>query len=103
MAFDSKGVLIVAADSAFCSRVIGQRTHPLVFMSTPQSVVDHGIDDGLIAKFPTGARANKQMGGQAHILHSASDDCVGIASANSLIGEHDRHQAAAADFVYGDR
>ncbi|MCY1525542.1 hypothetical protein D9M68_605230 [compost metagenome] len=56
-----------------------------------------------MAHAQAGARAGHDIGGQAHVLHAAGDDHLGIAAANCLGAQVQGLEARAADLVEGQR
>ncbi len=56
-----------------------------------------------MAHAQTGARTGQDVGRQAHVLHAAGDDHVGIAATDGLGAQVQGLEARAADLVQGHR
>ena len=99
VALGGKAVLVGSGYAALAGNVFGGLAHVPVLEGAPQAVVDHGVDDLLVAVLPAGPGAEQQIGRLAHAFHAAGDDQVGVAGPDGLGRQHDRLEARAAHLV----
>ena len=99
VAFQRPGVLRGAADVIAAGDPFGAVSHVMLLKGTPQPVLDHGVEQGLVVEAVTEACAGQQVGGQVHIFHTTGQDQAGVTGADGLRRHHHRLQTAAADFV----
>ena len=73
----------------------------IIIVGVPQTVLDHGVDDLLVAHAgaPAGVKGGKR--GLRHALGAAADDHVGVAGENGAGAFDQGLHAGAADHVYG--
>ena len=103
---------LFAASSSCCARVMSPRVGDVLLGAAahvhrveraPQAVVDHRVDDRVVAHAVAGARAGEDVRRTRHRLHAAGDDDLGVARRDHLVGEVDRVDARQADLVDGHR
>ena len=95
-------ILLLARDPPFLGHVLRRRTHMVALEGVPQTISDHGVDQGEIAHLLAGAQ-RRAMRRQAHILLTAGDDDLRVAAVDRLIAERHGSQAGTADLIDGDR
>src|SRR5262245_5982249 len=75
--------------------------HVPILESATEAVLNHGIDNLLIAILPAVADAEEQIRCLAHALHAAGDKEVRIPSPNGLRCQHRRLESRTAHLVNG--
>ena len=73
-----------AIDLLLLRAQLGGVAHVEVVVHVPQAVVDHAVDDGLVAHAHAGARRRQVVRHVRHRLHAAGDDDVGVAGRDRL-------------------
>ncbi len=96
-----EGVLGFTADAVLVHQVLGGDAHVVVVERVPQAVGDHAVDHLGVAHAQAGARGGQDVRRQAHVLHAAGDDYLGIAAADGLGAQVQGLEAGAADLVQG--
>ncbi len=100
MAFHGKLILRRSRYPAGFRDVIGGLPHGLILERTPQAVVQHRVDQLPIPELVSLTDSTGQkVGRPTHAFHASGKDEAGVTGTDCLIGEHDRLQPRAADFV----
>ena len=86
-------VLVGASDLVFVGVALRPLAHVFHLERAPQPVVDHGVDDDVVAQAVAGAGVSQEVRGVRHRLHAAGDDDVCVAGRDHLVGEVDRVDA----------
>ena len=102
MRLDRELVLHVARDLRLTSSVLGVSAHVHITKGAPESVLDHSVDELLVAELHAVAHAIDIVWRIGHRLLAACNDDLRVASPNRLGGEHYRLEARAADLVDGE-
>jgi hypothetical protein len=96
-------VLHLARDTGFLRRVLGVPAHVHVAERAPEAVLDHAVDDCLVAELHAAAHSVVVVRRVGHRLLPAGDDDLTIARLDRLRREHHGLEARAAHFVDGQR
>ena len=75
----------------------------LVVEYVPESVVDHGVDDGLVVHPVSPSGTVHDVGGVAHALHTSDGKDVVLAGLDGIGCKHDGFECGTADGVDGER
>src|SRR5579862_167939 len=89
VALVSELILFLARDVVLFGDEFAGDAHVEVFVHVPEAVVNHGIDEILIAKAESAAGALQKIRAIRHGLHAASDDDLGFAENDALRCERD--------------
>ncbi len=81
---------------------LSSAAHVIVFKGTPQTVINHCVNEFAVSHPVTFARFEKQVRGIAHRFHSAGDHHLRIAELDALRCQHHCLQPRTADLVYRD-
>src|SRR5690606_15180012 len=71
----------------------------LVLIGVNEPVMEHAVEERLVAHGETSARAERVVGSLAHRLHAAADDDLGLSQSNRPSAREDWLKPGAADFV----
>ena len=96
-----EGVLLLAGDAPDVVDVLGGGAHVIVVVSVPQTVLDHGVHQLLVAHASTPAGVQGGEGSGAHVLGAAADHHVGITGQDGAGALDDGLHAGAADHAHG--
>ncbi len=99
MAFVGELILLLPRDVVLFGDKFAGDAHVEIFVHVPEAVVNHRVEEFLIAEAEAGARALQQIRAVRHGLHAAGDDDFGFAQSDALRCERDGFQAGAANFV----
>ena len=97
----AEGVKLLAGDAPNIADVLGGGAHVVVVERIPQAVLDHGVDELLVAHAGAPAGVGRGIGSGAHVLGTAADDDVGVAGEDGAAGLDDGLHAGAADHADG--
>jgi hypothetical protein len=97
------GVLHLPRDAVALGHVLRRYAHVDVGHRAPESVFDHGIDQHPVAHAISATGLRNEIRGEAHALHAAGHDHLGIAQSHGLRGQVHRFQTGPADLVDGQR
>ena len=97
----AEGVKLLAGDAPNVADVLGGGAHVVVIERIPQAVLDHGVDELLVAHAGAPAGVGRGIGSGAHVLGTAADDDVGVAGEDGAAGLDDGLHAGAADHADG--
>src|SRR5206468_12463116 len=96
MAVQREFVLAFAADVIAFGHNLSGVTHVEVFVRVPQAVMNHRVDDGVVAEPVAVACAGQKIRRVGHAFHAARDDNFRITGLDSLRGKTNRLQARSA-------
>ena len=96
-----KLVQLLPGDTPLVADVLGGGTHVVVIEGVPQSILDHGVHQLLVAHTGAPAGVHGGEGGGGHILGAAADDDVGVAGEDGPGSLDDALHAGAADHTHG--
>ena len=99
MAFERELVLLLPRDAVFFGHQLAGNAHVIIFVNVPQPVGDHRIENFLIAKTKSAARALQQIRAVRHGLHPARDHHFRFAKLHRLRRQSHRFQSRPANFV----
>ena len=94
-------VQLLAGDAPDVADVLSGGAHVVVVVSVPQAVLDHGVDQLLLAHTSAPAGLGDGVGSSGHVLGAAAHDQVSIASLDGAGTLDDGLQAGAADHADG--
>ena len=92
-------VLHLSRDAGLLRRVLGVAAHVDVAEGAPQAVLDHAVDERLIAELHAAAHSIVVIGRVGHRLLAAGDDDLAVARLDRLRGEHHGLEPRAAHLV----
>ena len=99
MRIHSKLVLLLAGNAILLGYILAGDAHVVVVVDIPQSIVNHGIDDGRIAQAVSFARLRQKVRGIGHRLHASRDDDGTVLGLDRLRCESNGFQSRAAYLV----
>src|SRR6266704_351529 len=101
VAFDGELVLLFASDSVFFRNQFAGHAHMKIFVSVPEAVVDHRVDELSIADAVAGSRLRQKIGTVGHGLHPARHYNFRFTKLHGLRGQRDSFEAGTANFIDG--
>ena len=90
--------MLIAGDGV-AHVAVGAEAHQASVECAPEAVFDDGVSKLGVAVAEAATSARGQVWGIGHALHAASDDDVGIAGSDHLIGEVDAVETRQAHLV----
>ena len=100
MRVDGEFILLFASDVVFLGDVLSSDAHVVVVVDIPKAVVNHGVDELLVAKAVSLARLHEEIRRVGHRFHSSGDDDGTVICLNGLRGESDSFESRATNLVY---
>ena len=98
---DGEGVHGLTANLVGPGRLLGEGPHqPARLIGILQPVQVHGVRYDVVADARATPVLGQQVGGVGHALHAASDDDIGAARREGVVGEDGRLHARAAHLVH---
>src|SRR6266704_3004410 len=101
VAFDGELVLLFASDAVFFRNQFAGHAHMKIFVSVPEAVVDHRVDELSIADAVAGAGLRQKIGTVGHGLHPARHYNFRFTKLHGLRGQRDSFEAGTANFIDG--
>jgi hypothetical protein len=80
--------------------LLALQTHVLLLVGVGETVLEHAVHKGLVAKLCTSAQVGEVVGGIRHALGTTSHDNVGISGDDGLSADDEGFDRGGADFVY---
>src|SRR5699024_2283228 len=97
----AEGVQLLAGDAPHVADVLSGGAHVVVVISVPQAVLDHGVDDLLIAHAGAPALSGQRIGSSGHVLSAAGHDDIGVAGQDGAGTLNDGLHTGAAHHAHG--
>ena len=94
-------VLLAAGNAPDVVDILGGGAHVIVVIGVPQTVLDHGVHQLLVAHTSAPAGVHGGIGSGAHVLGAAADHDVGITGQDGACALDDGLHAGAADHADG--
>lgn len=94
-------VLVFPGETVVVCALLTLETHVLLLVGIGQTILEHAVDERLVAKLGTGAHSGEVVRGVGHGLCATSDDNVGGAGQDSLSANDDGLDTRGADLVHG--
>lgn len=98
---DAVFVLVFPGEAVVGGTLLSGETHVLLCVCVGQTILEHTIDEGLVAELGTVAHVWEVVGGVGHGLGATSDDDIGGTSENGLCSNDDGLDTRGADLVDG--
>ena len=94
-------ILLAASDAPDIIDVLSGGAHVIVVESVPQAVLDHLVDNLLVAHTGAPAFVGQGVRSSTHVLGAAADHDVGVTGQDGTGTLDDRLHAGAADHAHG--
>ena len=96
-----ESILLSAGDTPDVVDVLSGGAHVIVVISVPQTVLNHGVDQLLVAHASAPAGVHGSVGSSTHVLGTAADNDVGIAGQDGASAFDDGFHTGTADHTDG--
>ena len=96
-----ESVLLLAGDAPDVVDILGSGAHVIVVISVPQAVLDHGVDQLLVAHTSAPAGVGSGIGSGAHVLGTTADHDVTVTGQNGAGALDNGLHAGAAHHTHG--
>ncbi len=94
-------VLLLAGDLKLVGHILSGLAHVVVVVNVPETIIDHGIDNHVIAHAEAFARGGHEIGCVGHGLHATGNHDFRITGLDGLCSESHGLEAGTADLVDG--
>jgi hypothetical protein len=98
---DAVVVLRLSVETVLLSASLGGETHVLVLVGIGETILQDGVNEGLVAELGAGAHVGEVVRGVRHGLSTTSDDDVGTTGHDGLGAEDNGLGSGSADLVDG--